>query len=70
MECLPFHKLLVYNVFLKEQKISAAIVPFLIVIECVVLFVSKNKRRTFRLQNKKCLRYSSHHDSLPKLKPN
>ena len=57
MECLPFHKLLVYNVFQKEQKISAAIVPFLIVIECVVLFVSKNKRRTFRLQNKKCLRY-------------
>ena len=49
MECLPFHKLLVYNVFLKEQKISAAIVPFLIVIELVVLFVSKNKRRTFRL---------------------
>lgn len=70
MECLPFHKLLVYNVFLKEQKISAAIVPFLIVIECVVLFVSKNKRRTFRLQNKKCLRYFLHYDLLPKLKYN
>ena len=62
MECLPFHKLLVYNVFLKEQKISAAIVPFLIVIELVVLFVSKNKRRTFRLRDKNAYDTFSHHD--------